>query len=156
MVFVRIIQVIFYTTLVVFFFFFIWQANVLNGISNLFDDFGNNNLRNNVIGQFKFTLLSLIFASVIGTLAYSNLSFVKGILNFLEIGILKNLGKISYGLYLYHIPIHKIVKFCVSQCYENSLLVTPLLTLLLTIFISVISWRYFEKPLLELKTRFST
>jgi peptidoglycan/LPS O-acetylase OafA/YrhL len=66
----------------------------------------------------------------------------------------RRLGEISYGLYLYHYPILLIildlvrVSGLVGKHYEFRLL-----AILATIPVAAMSWRFVERPLLELKRR---
>jgi peptidoglycan/LPS O-acetylase OafA/YrhL len=65
------------------------------------------------------------------------------------------LGKISYGLYVYHLPCLTVVsKIVVRLMGHDSPLAVFALGLPLTIGIAAISYRYFESPFLRLKERF--
>ena len=61
------------------------------------------------------------------------------------------LGKISYGLYVLHIPALYFVNNCLHQV--SPFLRRPL-ALLLTVILATISYRFFESPFLRLKQRF--
>ena len=63
------------------------------------------------------------------------------------------LGKISYGLYVFHVPCREIARWLVGGI-RHGLLFEPLLQMALTIAIAALSYRYFEKPFLRLKERF--
>lgn len=94
----------------------------------------------------------------------------KLINKFLEHNIVLYIGRISYGLYVYHVivifymtpyvfdPLWKEINFedfgrlSVMQ-YHSWLLKLPLYTAL-TILISELSYRYFESPILKLKKHF--
>jgi len=52
------------------------------------------------------------------------------------------LGTISYGLYVYHVPIYQIV-------HRQAILAT-----LLTIVVASLSWYFYEKPVNSLKRHF--
>jgi peptidoglycan/LPS O-acetylase OafA/YrhL len=102
--------------------------------------------------------------------AAHNSFYLNWISNILSHPVALYIGRISYGLYVYHIivifyvshylfdPIWKMIdfdsfgRFGVLQ-YHSWILKLPLYTLL-TIGISDLSYRYFEKPLLGLKDRF--
>jgi peptidoglycan/LPS O-acetylase OafA/YrhL len=64
------------------------------------------------------------------------------------------LGKISYGIYLYHIPVYR---FTDSFLYHYQIALNPILVftvkLLITYLVSACSWRFIEKPLLSFKTK---
>lgn len=97
---------------------------------------------------------------------------INFISRFLEHKKVLYIGRISYGLYVYHIivifyftpyifdPLWKGIHFedfgrlSVLQ-YHSWLIKLPLYTVL-TIIISEISYRYFENPILKLKKHFST
>ncbi len=76
----------------------------------------------------------------------------------LEIDAFKYLGKISYGLYMYH-PIGIVMSIKLALMMHNhnpsNWLLYPL-TLFITISLSAISYRYFESPFLKLKSQFSS
>jgi peptidoglycan/LPS O-acetylase OafA/YrhL len=65
------------------------------------------------------------------------------------------LGKISYGLYVYHVL---AIWFTVACCYAlhglNLLFVSSGIALLLTIVAAILSYTYLETPFLRLKRRF--
>ena len=76
---------------------------------------------------------------------------------------LKFFGKISYGLYVYHWPVYMLLfkviydlirdRFSAAPSYAeagSSVAVT-----LIAIVVSVISYRYFERPFLRLKKRYA-
>lgn len=80
--------------------------------------------------------------------------------NILEHFILRYLGKISYGLYVYHYPIIGfILTFQLMYKTHIDLLLylgnprTYLIALLITVIISSISFHFFEKPINHLKDR---
>lgn len=61
------------------------------------------------------------------------------------------LGKISYGLYVFHVP---ALEFVAGYLPRHSQIVHWTVSLLLTIVASVLSYRYFESPFLRLKRKF--
>ncbi|GAC1471886.1 MAG: acyltransferase [Isosphaeraceae bacterium] len=64
------------------------------------------------------------------------------------------LGQISYGFYLYHMPILVgIGELCLAAGVGRPVWV-EFLALAASIAIASISWKYFEKPILRLKDRF--
>lgn len=75
--------------------------------------------------------------------------------SFISCNLFRYLGKISYGIYVFHvISLALVAKFLNSTgSYDNVL--HALIGLMLTIFISAISYRLLEKPFLKLKSRFS-
>ena len=74
--------------------------------------------------------------------------------------VLSKLGKISYGLYVYHlIFIHIMFQFCkyLSVKIDDvwSLLLFSIIALFLSIIISGISYLFFEKKFMVLRERFN-
>ena len=63
------------------------------------------------------------------------------------------LGKISYGLYVFHVPCRELARWLVGGA-RHALLFQPLLQMALTILVAALSYKYFEKPFLRLKERF--
>jgi peptidoglycan/LPS O-acetylase OafA/YrhL len=121
-------------------------------ISNFMGEFQFPNWENWAIGPFN-----LLFFGLIGIVI---LNAGGQWLLFLRWRPLVYLGKISYGLYLYPIP----VMFAVDAVFRK--LVTgrspgasrPLLhavvELTISIMIASLSWRFIEQPILTLKSRF--
>jgi peptidoglycan/LPS O-acetylase OafA/YrhL len=100
-----------------------------------------------------YTLLSYWFVVLVYCVAYEKM-FVR----FLEWAPLRYLGKISYGLYIYHFPViwlvSQIPNFGVS---EN--LIPPLifiLSFIVTVAVASLSYAVLEKPFLKLKDRLAS
>lgn len=98
-----------------------------------------------------YTLLNYFFAITI-------YSVVKHVLfkRFLEWAPLRYLGKISYGLYVYHFPVLwfsiRVRDLGVVDPYAKP--VIALISFIGTLLIATISYKYLEQPLLNLKDRF--
>lgn len=98
-----------------------------------------------------YTLLNYFFAVTI-------YSVVKhGLFNrFLEWPPLRYLGKISYGLYVYHFPVLwfsiRVRDLGVVDPFAKP--VIALISFIATLLVASISYKYLEKPLLNLKDRF--
>jgi peptidoglycan/LPS O-acetylase OafA/YrhL len=73
----------------------------------------------------------------------------------LENPVFDYLGKISYGMYMYH-TIAVAIGVKLAMNFQQSNWVSYLLTFALTIIISAISYQYFEKPFLKIKEKFTT
>jgi peptidoglycan/LPS O-acetylase OafA/YrhL len=80
---------------------------------------------------------------------------------YLEQNIIHYLGKISYGIYIYH---PAVIVVCINSIHYflgkniNTLTFNLLLyslTFILTIIVCELSFRYIETPLLKLKDRFN-
>ncbi len=110
--------------------------------------------------QYLLLLERLIIATVFGLLIleqnYSKNSFFK-------LGKWKTvsqLGKYTYGLYCYHfmvisISANVVLKFGTGKDSLFSSILAALISLIVTVIISYFSFKYFERPFLKLKNRFS-
>jgi len=98
-----------------------------------------------------YSLLNYFFAVTILAVAR------QGLFNrFLEWAPMRYLGKISYGLYVYHQPITWFA-FDIQELGVEKSAVQPIATVLAffgTLLIASISYHFMEKPLLKLKDRF--
>jgi peptidoglycan/LPS O-acetylase OafA/YrhL len=99
-------------------------------------------------GSYKavwgYSLAYLIFAGVLVNIRQG--IFFPRIFNN---QVLEYLGKISYGLYIYHFA----VLYYLHKLIIPKSLYTPL-SLILTIFISILSYEFFEKKILLLKEKY--
>lgn len=106
---------------------------------------------NIILPYFNRELYAIIFGIIILNLASAK---SKGF--FLENKIMNYLGKISYGLYMYHVI---AIVICVKVfSYFNILhfhLTLLLSCLIITILFSSFSYKYIEKRFIILKTRYS-
>lgn len=108
------------------------------------------------VPMFNYEFYALIFAILILNLAANK----QSVLN-LEYKPLNYLGKISYGLYMYHnIILVVVLKFMLyySGVALNSLtgnLVYYGLSITATVFIASISYRFIERPFIRAKVRYS-
>lgn len=106
---------------------------------------------------FERSMLSVLILAIILEQNYSENSFFK----FSRFKILSKLGVISYGLYCFHfigilIAINLTKKMHLNEQLWEVLIIDTTIALIITILISYISYRFFEKPFLNLKNRFST
>jgi len=93
--------------------------------------------------------------SVLFALLILNFVALKSLSNVLEFKWINYLGKISYGIYMYHlilivVVMNVLIKF---NCLNDILLYT--ISFLLTILVSAFSYEYIEKPFLKLKLKYS-
>jgi peptidoglycan/LPS O-acetylase OafA/YrhL len=102
---------------------------------------------------FYLLLISIAFGILINRVTYKiETLFLKQILN--NKGLLY-IGKISYGLYLYHnfIPYFYNIEIPVALT-PISIYLTQCLRMLTLISIASFSWFFVEKPILRLKNRY--
>jgi peptidoglycan/LPS O-acetylase OafA/YrhL len=96
-------------------------------------------------GATAFTLAAAVLVLVSVVDERSALSRV------LTLAPLVAIGRVSYGLYLWHFPVLLAVQ---SEMADSSVLVQRLLTLVLSAVATFASWRLVEQPALRLKERF--
>ena len=98
---------------------------------------------------FTFEIYSFLFAIVILNLASNEKSIFK-----IENSVFNFLGKISYGLYMFH-PI--VVFSCIKLIGDNEFLSIPIITYLIigaiTILIAALSYYLIESKFLTLKSK---
>ncbi len=104
------------------------------------------------LSYFNDEFYAILFSIIILNLSTNTNSLLK-----LDNKIINFLGKISYGMYIYHwiiiyITIDLLNKFELDIVYYNILLYS--ITLLVTILISFLSYKYFESYFLKLKSKF--
>jgi peptidoglycan/LPS O-acetylase OafA/YrhL len=99
-----------------------------------------------------YSLLNYFFAVTIYAVARD------GLFNrFLELGWMKYLGKISYGLYVYH---YGLIFFAsraqdfMPLNYDQAKFVTAILAFGATILLASLSFKYIERPILSLKDKY--
>ena len=93
---------------------------------------------------------TFFFSYVILDQNFSNTSFFK----LGEIKVLNWLGKISYGIYLYHmIAIYFVINLIPMK--KETIPLQLLITIILTILISYLSHKYFESFFINIKKKFS-
>lgn len=100
-------------------------------------------------------IYSLAFITIILNVSTNKKSFLK-----LELPILNHLGKISYGIYMYHFMIIPIIIYTLrkNNIYINSLQGNILLytfTFIFSILIANLSYNYFENIFLSFKKKFT-
>jgi peptidoglycan/LPS O-acetylase OafA/YrhL len=120
--------------------------------------FGNVRQDNLFFPTLGYTLAAAFFTSVV-YLVLRNEALVKGWVHHLN--VLRFAGKISYGMYVFHIPIYLVLCNLLSRVLTGSsqwLIGGPLLvsglSVLLTIVASTISFYAVERPILTLKKHF--
>ncbi len=98
-----------------------------------------------------YTLLNYFFAILIYGVAREG-----WLVRFLEIRPARYLGKISYGLYVYHFPIIWFVARMADLGIKDPILkpLTAVVALVATIVLASLSFYLLERPILNLKDRF--
>lgn len=98
-----------------------------------------------------YSLLAYLFAVLIFVVARQGL-----FTSILETKFLHYLGKISYGMYVYHFPIVWFVARMRDFGFGEDLSkpLTSIFAFVLTLMVASASYRFLEKPILDLKDRF--
>ena len=105
---------------------------------------------------FGYTLLGLFFASVVGlcVIHAESRHWWAVLLRFTPLAYV---GTISYMMYLIHMPVwvtlYQMLSFLEGHHAVPGLSLV-LISMIVTIMIASLSWRYFEKPILRLKDSF--
>lgn len=106
------------------------------------------------VGQLYYGLPAACF--IIHVIHNQNLFLDR---NLYKNKVMEHLGKISYGIYLYHMPIYYLWPYLNHRLYKtlniNNMLFQNVMDVifctLLTYIISICSWRIIEKPINKLK-----
>jgi peptidoglycan/LPS O-acetylase OafA/YrhL len=101
-------------------------------------------------GSFSLFGFNLLFFSIVGLCVCLS---GQGAMRLLRIGALSYLGRISYGLYLYHNLILALAQKATGS--RELSLPTALIALAATLAVAALSWTFVERPLLALKDRFA-
>lgn len=106
-----------------------------------------------------YTTFALLFGILIYEAVINESNIIRAIFT---IKILRFFGKISYGLYVYHWPVYLLLysyfrDWFIKKGFSGSNMTELPAAILVTLFaiiISVISYEFFEKPILNLKKYF--
>jgi peptidoglycan/LPS O-acetylase OafA/YrhL len=94
---------------------------------------------------FIYSFLALLFGGcLILSLSYDWAA--------LRLGVLRYIGKISYGIYVFHLPIFVFTTAALQRRASPVALIA--FEFALSFGIASLSWRFFESPILRLKNRF--
>jgi len=115
--------------------------------------------------SFSFPYLALIgyttLAMLLGLMVNQGITKENKLINFIfNFSFLKFIGTVSYGFYVIHWPVYRGLSPWVSSRLEQILsidlaaITTSILLAALALFLSWLSFKYFETPFLKLKVRF--
>lgn len=119
-----------------------------------------------ISGSLNFMDLSMYYTGIdlfMGMILFLSVSNVKWIQKVLGIKPLIFLGKYSYGFYVYHYIIYITLKYKLGSLLSAHLsilsptmlmVVLGLITVAISLFVSVVSYHWFERPFLKLKVYF--
>lgn len=99
-------------------------------------------------------IISVLFLAIIINVISSNIKLLRN-------NVFDWLGKISYGIYMYHlmiIPIVIVILTNVISPTDNIIVFNFLLyslTIFITIFVSWLSYQFFESKFIDLKSKFA-
>ena len=94
------------------------------------------------LGNFMNPILLISTAVTTFSIAYCVPVYFKGVFGKLDI---------SYGIYIYHIPIVNFILF--NYNYQSYSFLAVFITLLMALIFSILSWSLIEKPALKLKKK---
>jgi peptidoglycan/LPS O-acetylase OafA/YrhL len=101
------------------------------------------------------TLFAVMVAGVIINLFYAPLNLIT---NVLEFSALRWFGRLSYGLYLWHLPVYLAYDFLFPtfpvRSYKLSIFVPFGIKFTLAVLVATVSFYVIERPALRLKKRF--
>lgn len=110
--------------------------------------------------KFYFGSLHIVFSLLFAAFIFLQINGVKEN-SFLEGRVMKYLGKISYGIYMWHVTgIYLAIRICnlintkINYSYFSFNIIQYLFSIVITIIISMISYKIFESYFLRLKTNF--
>lgn len=109
----------------------------------------------NAWGPILISVLIPFFLSVFMSVILSYLAFSSKLKFALSNRFLDFGGKISYGLYVYHPLVLILISYLFPTLLKSSVPgLFLLITLLITILISALSYEYFEKPFLKVSSKY--
>jgi peptidoglycan/LPS O-acetylase OafA/YrhL len=97
-----------------------------------------------------FQVFAILFGIIILNLSSNNKTIIS-----LNGKVINHLGKISYGMYMYHPVVIILVLKTLIYFNISNVFIQYLFSMLLTIFISHISYNYYELFFIKMKDKFS-
>jgi len=103
-----------------------------------------------------YTTFAILFALLLYEIIIGRTKLLN---NFFSIKVLRFFGRISYGFYIFHWPVYILLsplteRFLIKTFQINSNILISLILTLLALFVSCISFYFFEKRFLNLKRYF--
>ncbi len=102
---------------------------------------------------FAFTGFAVFSAALIFSAIYAPKTHL--IKRGLNLEIMRYFGRRSYGLYLYHYPIFRAIEYGYVPTSPVSHIAVLAFKLGVSFLVTELSWRFMEKPLLALKTKYT-
>ena len=106
---------------------------------------------------FIFTSVSAAFGIILVYALKDRIPFIKSLLSSRP---LCYLGKISYGLYIFHYPVLQLVRFylpdikiTIGSIQIDRILIIALVSTAIALFVSILSYHFFETKILMLRNR---
>lgn len=136
-------------------------ASIVTGLAalNFIFYFANSSGNLPYLAFIGYTTFAAMFGILVYELAYGNTNWLK---NIFSGKALRFLGRISYGLYMFHWPVHYFLRGPLFTFFKDSLnlpavynqILIAFITTVISIFFSIISFHFFEKRFLQLKGKF--
>ncbi len=136
-------------------------AAIVTGLAalNFIFYFANTSGKLPYLAFIGYTTFAAMFGILVYELAYGNSKWLKNIFNGSAI---RYLGRISYGLYMFHWPVHYFLRKPLYTYFNDSLYIPTVFNQILIAFIttsisilfSLISYHFFEMKFLRLKENF--
>jgi len=111
------------------------------------------NLENADISGLHRLSMQLVMTLLLMSLVTRN---SPALLGSLRTRYLVRIGQVSYGMYLFHFPVVRFFQILKSRGVDLNEVSTLILVCLVTYLAAEFSFRYFESPILALRTRYRT